>query len=173
MKWMIVLMLAVAGCTGASSAHIATAKTAEYRASSGAIFDLAIQAAQENYKLGEIDGPGKRFITAPQFYNAEGGRESAGAGDVVQIRQGSVRVQLMVEVFEQGEIARVAITPRTLQVVAGSPKPRELRADDPNLPPWVHGRVDALYVAIYDRAKKFATVTQVRPATAPAAPQME
>jgi hypothetical protein len=32
--------------------------------------------------------------------------------------------------------------------------------DDPNLPPWVHGRADALSLAIYDKAKSHAYPTQ-------------
>ncbi|MCW5805078.1 MAG: hypothetical protein KIT31_22090 [Deltaproteobacteria bacterium] len=164
------MLAIVAGC-GASSAQIMAAKTAEYRAGGGQLLDLAIQAAQEKYRIGEVDGPGRRFITAAQFYNPEGGRESAGAGDVVQVLPGSVRVQFLVEIVEQGEVARVVVVPRTFQVVQGSPQPRELQPDDPNLPPWVHGRVDALYVAIHERAKRFATTTQVRPGTV--APQME
>jgi hypothetical protein len=38
-------------------------------------------------------------------------------------------------------------------MIPASPTPRERRADDPNLPPWVLGRVDSLALAIYERAK--------------------
>jgi hypothetical protein len=48
----------------------------------------------------------------------------------------------------------VVVTPITLQMLTGSPKPRELTPDDPNLPGWVRGRVDALAVAIHDAAKQ-------------------
>jgi hypothetical protein len=45
------------------------------------------------------------------------------------------------------------VTPITLQALAGSPKPRELKPDDPYLPPWVLGRADQLQFEIYDRAR--------------------
>jgi hypothetical protein len=154
MKHVFALVVFVA--CGASTAEVTAAKTAEYKSSAETIFDLAIQAAQETYKIGEVDGPGHRFATAPQFYSAEGGRESPGAGDVVQVRGGSILLALIVEVDQKaGGGVVVAITPKTFQVVSGSPKPRELKPDDPNLPPWVHGRVDALSVAIYERAKGY------------------
>jgi hypothetical protein len=154
MKWILILLLV--GC-GASTAQVAMAKSAEYRTSSTEIFQLALSAAEENYKIGETDAAGQRFTTKLQFYTPEGGRQSAGAEGVTQVHAGSVGVQLIVEVVQQGEVARVVVTPKTIQVVGGSPQPRELRPDDPSLPPWVHGRVDALYVAIHDRAKRFAT----------------
>ena len=54
----------------------------------------------------------------------------------------------------------IAVTPRTWQYLAGSPQMRELAPEDPNLPPFVHGRADALAVAIHDRAKGFAIASQ-------------
>jgi hypothetical protein len=171
MKWIVLLLITIAGC-GASTAQVTAAKTAAYRAPGGEILDLALQAARENYKIGDVDASAKRFVTAMQFYTPEGGRQSAGAEGVTMVGGGSVGVQLLVEVHEQGEIVRVSVTPKTMQVVSGSPQPRELKPDDPNLPPWVHGRVDALYVAIHSRAKRFTTTTEVRQGP-PSAPQME
>jgi len=153
MRWYLVLTLVACG---ASTKEIATAKQAEYKASANVVLDIAIQVAQESYKLGEVDGQGHRFATAPQFYNSEGGRESPGAEGVVQVREGSIRLELIIEVRDAtaGHVV-VVITPRTYQVLAGSPQPRELAPDDPNLPPWVKGRVDALALAIYDHAKQY------------------
>ena len=49
----------------------------------------------------------------------------------------------------------VTITPKVFEVLDGSPMPRELSPDDPAMPPWVVGRIDALSVAIYERAKQY------------------
>lgn len=147
------VVLAVVAC-GPSNTQIRTAKLAEYRAPAPTIYALALAAASVDYKIGDADGAG-RFVTVPQFYNREGGRESAGAGDVVQVRAGSVRLELVVTIVDRVERSSVVITPRTFEVVSGSPKPRELAPDDPNLPPWVTGRADALAVAIYERAKGY------------------
>jgi hypothetical protein len=156
MRW-LVMLLVVAGC-GPSNAQIKTAKTAQYTASVDTIYDIALAVAQENYNVVDAERGNGRFITAPQFYSAEGGRQSAGADDMVMVGAGSVQVQLLVEVVAaDGKQVAVTVTPRTFQVVSGSPKPRELAPDDPSLPPWVLGRADALQVAIYERAKGYAS----------------
>jgi hypothetical protein len=36
----------------------------------------------------------------------------------------------------------------------GSPRPRAMSPDDANMPPWVHGRIDALYVEIHGQAQQ-------------------
>ena len=154
MKWMLVLVLVVA--CGPSNAEIKTAKSTQYSASPQQLFDLAIQVAQRDYKIGEVEAEDGRFATAPQFYNAEGGRQSAGAGGYVQMGGGSILLQLFVEVLESERGHVVVVTPKTFQMVSGSPKPRELAPDDPNLPGWVSGRVDALAMAIYEAAKQHA-----------------
>jgi hypothetical protein len=152
MKRALVLLVAC----GASNAEIHTAKLASYDAAPAQLLALAEEAARENYQIGARDGDG--FATVPRFYSREGGLESAGAGDVVQVRAGSVRVTLHVKVVEGADhrIA-VAVTPETFQVVEGSPQPRELKPDDPYLPAFVTGRADALALAIYERAKGYAT----------------
>jgi hypothetical protein len=151
----LVMLVMVMAC-GPSNTQIRLARLAEYKAPALTIYGLAVGAASEDYKIAETDETSGRFTTQPQFYNREGGRESPGAGDVVQIRAGSVRLEMLVEVVEANpERVSVVITPRTYEVLSGSPKPRELTIDDPSLPPWVKGRVDALAVKIYERAKGY------------------
>lgn len=151
-----VASLVLVGC-GPSSGTIARAKTAEYRVSALDLFDLALAATQETYKIAATEPGNGRFATQPQFYSPEGGRQSPGADGFVSIDANSVRVHFLVEVLPTtfGKLA-VSVTPVTYQVVSGSPKPRELAPDDPNLPPWIRGRVDSLAVAIYERAGQYA-----------------
>lgn len=156
MQWLVMVVgIAIAAC-GPSNAEIKTAKSAHYAATPQTLFDIAMEVAQRDYKIGDVDVEHARFATAPQFYNAEGGRQSPGAGGYVQMGGGSIELTLVVEVLpaDQGQV--IAITPKAFQVVSGSPKPRELAPDDPALPGWVHGRVDSLAVAIYDAAKQHA-----------------
>ena len=96
-------------------------------------------------------------MTQPKWYGPEGDLESPGAGGYVQLRDRSVQVAFIVKVerFGGGDVA-VTVTPRTFQEISGSPKPRELAPDDPNLPPWVHGRADQLALDIYNKAKPYA-----------------
>lgn len=156
MRLLWLLLGVVLGCGGPSSAEIKDAKSAQYKADADVLMDIAIQVAQENYKIGQVDAANQRFATVPQFYSAEGGRQSPGAGGFVSISPGSVELVLVVEIVPGGVGQHVVVTPVTFQVVSGSPKPRELKPDDPNLPPWVLGRADALAVAIHAQAKPHA-----------------
>ena len=149
---MLVLVL-VAAC-GASAAEMKTAKTAWYKLSGHDLLARAEEVASEDYKIASVNAEQLAFITAPRFYGPEGDLESPGAGGFVTMRDRSVEVAFIVQVVEldSGDTA-VTVQPKTFQVLSGSPKPRELAPDDPNLPPFVHGRADALALAIYDKAK--------------------
>ncbi|NVB80332.1 MAG: hypothetical protein HOV81_18205 [Kofleriaceae bacterium] len=154
----LVLFAAVAfsAACGPSAAEIKTAQTAKYKATAADLYGIAEQVTAETYKIGETKPP-TALATVPQWYSPEGGRQSSGAGGYAQIEDRSVNLVLVVEVLEldDGSFA-IKVTPKTLQHVSGSPQPRELMADDPNLPPWIHGRVESLQLAIYQRAQQFA-----------------
>lgn len=155
MHYLIVAVIALAAC-GPSGRLVKTAKRAQYKASGQTIYDVAVDVALASYDIAERDETNFTFVTKPQFYNAEGGRQSTGADDTVMVSAGSVRLQLLVEVVPVDDShVTVKVTPRTVQVVSGSPKPRELAPDDPGLPPWVLGRADALTVAVYERAQRY------------------
>ncbi len=153
---LMVVWVAILGC-GASNAEIRTAKSATYTVAPQALFDTALQVTQQTYKLGEIDAANGRFATDPQMYSAEGARQSPGAGGFVSMDGNSIMLSLFVEIVAIDDTHHaVVVTPKTFQLVTGSPKPRELAPDDPNLPPWVSGRVDSLAVAIHEQAKQHA-----------------
>jgi hypothetical protein len=157
MKCLVVIaLIAALGACGASAAEVKAAQTATYRAPPNSLFQIALQATQEDYKIGDAAPELGTFITAEQWYSPEGGRQSFGAGDVAQVSDRSVNLMLVVEITEldEGRFA-IKVTPKTLQYVSGSPKPRELAPDDPNLPGWVQGRVEALQVRIHNAAKQY------------------
>ena len=152
-----VALLVVGGC-GPSAKQIQIAKAAEYQGAPQHLLDLALQVAQFDYKIGAIDIEGLKFATEPQWYSAEGGRRGTSSdanGDYAMIGGGDIQVSLVVRVRLIGkDRVVVEVTPRTFQAVSGSPQPRELAPEDPNLPGWVQGRVDSLAVAIYEQAKQ-------------------
>lgn len=156
--FMLAMALMVVGGCGPSAQQIQIAKATQYKAPPKHMLDLALQVAQFDYKIGEIDIEGLQFATEPQWYSAEGGRRGTaneGNGDYALVGGGDVQVSLIVRVrLVENDKVVVEVTPHTLQLVSGSPQPRELKPDDPNLPPWVLGRADSLAVAIYDQAKK-------------------
>lgn len=159
MKYLVlVALISVAAACGPSSAELRTAKTATYHASLQEMFKLAIEAASEDYKIGQIDEQAAAFSTQEQWYSKEGGRQSIGAGDYVHIEGGSVNVHFIVRLTEMSDKSIVVtVTPKTFQHVGGSPQPRELKPDDPNLPGWVSGRTESLQLAIYNHAKQYTT----------------
>lgn len=154
------LFLALCASCGPSTGQIKTAKTAVYNGELNQLLDIAIQVAQRTYKVQDVDPARGTFVTEPQWYTAEGGRISAtdeGNGEFVNARGGDVRVSFEVSVVNARDAAATryvyVIEQHTFQLVAGSPQPRELTTDDPNLPPWVKGRIDSLAVDIYEAAK--------------------
>ena len=155
-KLVLVLALVVAGCGGPSSKEVTTAKLTHYTAPPATLFQIAMQAAEQDYKIAETDQANGQFITAQGIYSAEGTPQRPGAGGYTQMHGNSIILQLIVEVVENAPGHMIVVTPKTFQMVPGSPKPRELSPDDPDLPGWVKGRVDALAVAIHDAAKPHA-----------------
>lgn len=135
LAWVVVA--ALAGC-GAGNAEIRIAKTATYHGSKTEILQRAADATASDYKLAGRTEDG--FVTQSRWYSPEGDIESAGAGNVSQVRPGSVSVSFDVELKEAagpGDASAITVTPVTIQYVQGSPKPRELKPDDPYLPSWV------------------------------------
>jgi len=156
---LLLLVLGVGAACGPSSGQIRTAKTAVYTAAPNQLLDIAVQVAQRTYKVRDVDPAKNMFITEGQWYTAEGGRigtTDEGNGEYVNAGGGDVRVSFEVRIVPaDGSSSQfmVAIDQHTFQLVAGSPQPRELATDDPNLPPWVKGRIDSLALDIYEAAK--------------------
>lgn len=154
------LFLALCVSCGPSSVAIKTARSAVYTAAPNQLLDIAVQVAQRTYKVNDVDPAKGMFITEGQWYTAEGGRigtTDEGNGEYVNAGGGDVRVSFEVRLVPVASDASnqysVLIEQHTFQLVAGSPQPRELKTDDPNLPPWVKGRIDSLAVDIYEAAK--------------------
>ena len=159
MKIGLGLVAVVAIACGPSTAELKTAKTSQYTGEPAEMFKIVVDTTAENYKVAEAGktDDGFALATVPQWFSAEGGRQSAGAGNTVQIGEGSVRLELILEMVPtESRRYMITITPRTFQYVTGSPQPRELTPDDPNLPGWVHGRVDTLHFEIHKRLQNYA-----------------
>ena len=162
MKYVVWLVVAVIAACGPSSAEVKTAKAAHYTGNAPEMFDIIEQTVAENYKIGDArrsseNDSGFILATVPQWYSPEGGRESAGTGGFVNITDHSINLSIAVELMAaDGGGYVVVVTPKTFQALTGSPQPRELKPDDPNLPGWVQGRVDELALAIHKRLEKYA-----------------
>lgn len=158
------LVVAMAAACGPSSAEVKTAKTTAYNTDAHQLLKLAIEAAEgEHYKIAEIDQENTRFATAPKYFTREGGERTAGAGNFVQLGDRAVSVTFIVTVSGGSAPVTVEVTPKTFQILEGSPQPRELTPDDPNLPGFVTGRAEQLTLAIYERAKPYALASPGSP----------
>lgn len=155
-KLLLALALALFAC-GPNAAEIKTAKATTYKMKASDMVELAMNVTKNTYSIADVDEKDHSFITQPKFYGPEGDLESPGAGGFVHMRDKSVEVSFIVQVVEfgGGDVA-VTVRPKTFQYMNGSPKPRELAPDDPNLPPFVLGRADQLALDIYQAAKPYA-----------------
>jgi hypothetical protein len=155
MRSVAFMVMAVLVACGPSAAEIKTAKSAGYSGEPAQLFAEIEAVTTETYKLGEVDREGFALATMPQWYSPEGGRQG-GTGDYVNIGDRSVQLMLIVQLVAADSRYVVTVIPKTLQHLSGSPRPRELLPDDPNLPGWVHGRVDSLHMEIHKRLQKYA-----------------
>lgn len=157
MKFVVFMVMALAVACGPSAAEIKMAKSAGYAGEPGEMFSIVEATTAETYKIGEAVRDGEYALaTVAQWYSPEGGRQSTGAGDFVQIGDGSVQLTMIVRLVPQGDRYMVTVTPKTFEHVSGSPQPRELTPDDPSLPGWVSGRVDSLQLEIHKALQKYA-----------------
>lgn len=152
----LLFALALTAC-GPNAAELKAAKTTTYKMKASDMVQLAMEVTKGQYPIGDVDEENHSFITQPRFYGPEGDLQSPGAGGFVQMQDKSVQVSFIVQVVEfGGGDVGVTVTPKTFQILGGSPKPRELAPDDPNLPPFVLGRADKLALDIYKEAKPHA-----------------
>ena len=155
-QYLLALALALAAC-GPNAAEMKTAKTTTYKMKADDLLQLAADIAKPQYGIATVDMENHTFMTAPHYYGPEGDLESPGAGGFVHMPNHTVEVTFVVQVVEfGGGDVGVTVTPKTFQTIEGSPKPRELAPDDPNLPPFVLGRADQLALDIYSEAKPYA-----------------
>ena len=118
-------------------------------------------AGDARYKIGDVDDGHLTFETTGRFYGPDGDIQSEGAGGYVKVDNHSVKVSFVVTIAETDDHKfMITVTPRTWQYLAGSPQMRELAPEDPNLPPFVKGRADALAIAIYERTRGYAIASR-------------
>ena len=158
------LLVGLAAC-GPSTAEVKTAQTTQYNASLDDMIEVAKQAIETDYKVGGVnrgdctdDGTPctAELISVERFYSPEGDLESQGAGDFLHLRNGSVQSMFIVTLHRTSmQRFVVEVIPKTFQFMGGTPKPRELVPDDPNLPPFIHGRAERLAFRVYELGKKY------------------
>jgi hypothetical protein len=143
-----VLAALVAAC-GASRAEVEVARGAHYRGDPLAMLAAARTATADKYQIAESDETALRIATAGRWYTPDGLGASLRNGDMRDVPDRSVHLQLIVRLVARGADYAVAIDPVMLRYFTGRPNPDKLAPDDPSVPGWAHGRVDQLRSAIH------------------------
>ncbi|MCA9674372.1 MAG: hypothetical protein KC464_04945 [Myxococcales bacterium] len=161
--------VAGAGLSGCGpSAQVQAARSASYGgADRDVVFEAAAQAVAEKYEIDQASQSDAALRTVPEWYEPEGNHERKDADDHIMIRAGSIELAFYVAVVGDQSAWRVEVTPLALQVVQGSPQPRELKPDDPAMPGWVEGKLDDLRVAIHERVMSAIGSGAAAPPAAP------
>lgn len=143
-----VLAALVAAC-GASRAEVEVARGAHYRGAPLAMFAAARQATADKYQIAESDETALRIVTAGRWYTPDGLGASERNGDMRDVPDRSVHLQLIVRLVARGADYALMVDPIMLRYFTGRPNPDKLAPDDPSVPGWARGRVDQLYSAIH------------------------
>ncbi len=167
MKNVIALCLCVLAACGASSNEVKGAKEAHYKGDKMAIYNAAKDAVSAKYKIDKSDEPNLTIQTVGRWYTPEGLAASE-RGDMRDVPDCSISITFSVALRPDGDAYVVQITPAYLRYYAGRPNPDTLAVDDPSIPGFAPGKVDALAVEIHEALKPFEV--QSVPAMVPAGP---
>ena len=161
----VALILCVLSACGASSSEVKGAKQAHYKGDKMALYNAAKDAVAAKYKIDKSDEPNLTLQTVGRWYTPEGLGASE-RGDMRDVPDRSINITFSVALRPDGDAYIVQITPAYLRYFAGRPNPDTLTADDPSLPGFAPGKVDALAVDIHEALKAYEV--QSVPATIPA-----
>lgn len=154
----VVAVVAVVAC-GPSAAQINTARTARYRTTASAAFQAGVAALTSNdYKVAAADAVAGKAQSVPRWYEADGTFVNTNADNQVIMKDGMVVLTLEVGVVADGDSFRVEVTPIANQFRDGYSATFPLKPDDAAMSSWIAGKVDSVYISIYDRLKKDAVV---------------
>lgn len=176
MRNLIVSLLVLAACGGASSGQVSSAKTAQYTGDKLQIFHAVQQAVQEKYPIARADENTLILETIGRWYTHEGLSASERLEDIRDVPDKSIHIAFIVAVLPSGSNYTVDVKPKWYRYSAGSPQPSPMKEDDISVEGFAHEKVDALAVTIHDALKSFevksvpAVVPAGSGAPAPAAP---
>jgi hypothetical protein len=148
--------LALVAC-GPSSAQIKTARTARYHSTASATFQAAVSAlASNDYKVAAADPVSGKARTVDRWYEYDGTYVAKDSQDQIVTKDKMIDLTIQVAVVADGDAFRVEVTPYAMQFRDGYSQLTELKPDDPAMSGWISGKVDNIYISIYDALKKDA-----------------
>lgn len=152
----LVAGLAFIAC-GPSAQQIKTARTARYHTTASTAFQAAMSALSKNdYKIGAADPVAGRARTVDRWYEYDGTYVAKNSDDKVITKDRMVNLTIDVAVVADGDAFRVEVTPQAMQFRDGYSALQQLGPNDPAMSGWITGKVDNIYISIYDALKKDA-----------------
>jgi hypothetical protein len=164
----IVLVLAAAlgaasaaslgGC-GPSATQVREAREARYPGPRDHVFAAVERALGEEHPIATADPAQGVLVTDVRWFDPEGFHEDrpeitvGGEREVVStVHDGSLRLAYVVRVVPAGPSShRIVVEPEVVQYRVSYKALRPMAPDDPELPGWVGGKVDALALALHRR----------------------
>ena len=151
----LVAVFALVAC-GPSSAQIKTARSARYNTTASAAFQAGVAALKANdYKIQQVDPVAGRAITEVKWYEVDGtsmSRDSDGRPQMTSA--GGIMFAVEIAVQPDGAAFFVQVIPHVQQMKSGYSAPFDIKEGDGAMPGWVTGKIDNLYLSIYDALKK-------------------
>jgi hypothetical protein len=152
----LALGLLVSAACGPSSGQVKTARTASYKTDSDTVFRAMVQVVGKKYKVINADAASGMLRTEDRWYEKDGTYEDKKANDGIIVEDGSVVMYYLVKLAGGPTEYKVEVIPFVAQMRAGYAAPVKLEPDDMQIPGWVQGKTDDLYVGIYEALKPYA-----------------
>lgn len=167
------LLLAVAGALlvacGPSSAQIKAAREARYQGSRDELFLAVSNAVGRDQTIEKVDADEGALLTRGRWYEADGTYEDRALGkESVRPEDGSIFLAFLVLVVGEAPPYQVKVEPVVQQIRSGYSANYQMKPDDPQMPGWVHGKVDDFQIELHGRLKRWEIAAPGT--TPPAAP---
>lgn len=157
----------LAAC-GPSAGQIRTAREARYQGSRDEVFLAVTEAIPKvQQTIDKTDTDAAAILTAGRWYEPDGTYEDKALGrDSIQMQDGSIFLAFVIRVVGDAPPYQVLVEPTVDQFRSGYSALYHMKPDDPQMPGWVHGKVDDLQLALHARLK--SRMLAAPGATAPA-----
>ena len=154
----LVLLLAVAGACGPSSAEIKRARTAHYSCSADQVFAAVVKEVQAKQPpVASADQRVGVVSSQLRWHSASGLRKKAGAAVV---GPGDLSFGVIVAIEKRARGLFVNAQPALFTHVVGSPRGERLTPSDADWPEWADVKVSNLLVGIHKRLKGCAVAAE-------------
>jgi hypothetical protein len=150
-------VFALVAC-GPSAAQIKTARDGRYRASASEVFQRTVAALKDNgHKVKAADPVAGKAVTEEKFYEVDGTTMSRDSdGRPLMTSAGAIILMLEATVVPDGDVFKVDVTPRVLRMREGYAAAIPIEPGNPEMPGWVVGIVDNVYVSVHSSLKASA-----------------